>query len=369
MHRFMGPNRARVWWRQRRDSTSRLAANKSTDWTAFHGCGVLFGIVKLPRRHFLILAAAATAVPVDPPDLEARTYPSSPVRIIVGFPAGGGLDFVARLIAHSLSEHLGDAFVVENRSGAAGNIATEMVVRAPPDGYTLLVAVPGNAINATFYTHLNFNFLKDIAPVASMVRSPLIMVVNPAFPAKSLPEFIAYAKTHPGKLNYGSPGTGSSLHLATELFKMMAGIEITHVPYSGVAPALTDLLSGQVQLMLADLSALEYVKAGKLRALAVTEAKRSAFLPEVPTVAEFMPGYEATTWYGIGAPRKTPPHIVDLLNREINASLADPIVQSRLEKVGYTPFPNSPTQFGMFIAAETEKWAKVIRMANIKPPQ
>lgn len=323
----------------------------------------------LARRYFLTLAAAVTAVPVLSVKGKAQTYPSSPVRVIVGFPAGGGLDFVTRVIAQWLSERLGEAFVVENRGGAAGNIATEMVVRAPADGYTLLVAVPGNAINATFYTHLNFNFLTDIAPVASMVRSPLIMVVNPAFPAKSLPEFIAYAKAHPGKLNYGSPGTGSSLHLATELFKIMAGIDITHVPYKGVAPALTDLLSGQVQMMLADLSSLEYVKAGKLRALAVTEAKRSAFLPDVPTVAEFVPGYEASTWYGIGAPRKTPAQIVDLLNRAVNAGLADPTVQSRLETIGYTPFPNSPSQFGKYIAAETEKWAKVIRMANIKPPQ
>ncbi len=310
-----------------------------------------------------------TAIPVLPSNGKAETYPSSPVRVIVGFPAGGGVDFVTRLIAQWLSQHLGKAFVVENRAGAAGNIATETVVRAPPDGYTLLVDVPGNAINATFYTHLNFNFLNDIAPVASMVRSPLILVVNPTFPAKSLPEFIAYAKAHPGKLNYASPGTGSSLHLATELFKMMAGIEMTHVPYNGVAPGLTDLLGGQVQMMLADLSALEYIKAGKLRALAVTEAKRSAFLPDVPAVAEFVPGYDATTWYGIGAPRKTPVQVIDLLNREINASLADPTVQSRLEAVGYTPFPNSPVQFGKFIAAETEKWAKVIRMANIKPPQ
>lgn len=325
--------------------------------------------MKLPRRYFLTLATAATAVPILSPNGKAQTYPSSSVRVVVGFPAGGGVDFVTRVIAQWLSEHLGEAFVVENRGGAAGNIATEMVVRAPPDGYALLVAVPGNAINATFYTHLNFNFLKDIAPVASIVRSPLILVVNPGFPGKSLPEFIAYAKVHPGKLNYGSPGTGSSLHLATELFKLMAGIEMTHVPYNGVAPALTDLLSGQVQMMLADLSSLEYIKAGKLRALAVTDAKRSAFLPDVPTIAEFVPGYEATTWYGIGTPRKTPVQIVDLLNREINTSLADPTVQSRLETVGYTPFPNSPAQFSKFIAAETEKWAKVIRMANIKPPQ
>lgn len=299
----------------------------------------------------------------------AQTYPSSPVRVIVGFPAGGGLDFVTRVIAQWLSEHLGEGFIVENRGGAAGNIATEMVVRSPADGYTLLVAVPGNAINTTFYTHLNFNFLKDIAPVASMVRSPLIMVVNPAFPAKSLPEFIAYAKAHPGKLNYGSPGTGSSLHLSTELFKMMTGIVMTHVPYNGVAPALTDLLGGQVQMMLADMSSLQYIKAGRLRALAVTEAKRSAFFPDVPTIAEFVPGYQATTWYGIGAPRKTPTKIIDLLNREINSGLADPTVRSKLETVGYTPFPNSPAQFGKFIAAETEKWADVIRTAKIKPPQ
>jgi tripartite-type tricarboxylate transporter receptor subunit TctC len=319
--------------------------------------------MKLTRRYFLTLAATATAVPAHSPIGKAQTYPSSPVRVIVGFPAGGGLDFVTRVIAQWLSEHLGEAFIVENRGGAAGNIATEMVVRSPADGYTLLVTVPGNAINTTFYPHLKFNFVKDIAPVASTVRSPLIMVVNSAFPAKSLPEFIAYAKAHPGKLNYGSPGTGSSLHLSTELFKMMTGIEMTHIPYNGVAPALTDLLGGQVQMMLADMSSLQYIKAGRLRALAVTEAKRSAFLPDVPAVAEFVPDYEATTWYGIGAPRKTPTKIVDLLNREINAGLADPTVRSRLETVGYAPFPNSPAQFGKFIAAETEKWA------NVMPPQ
>ena len=325
--------------------------------------------MKIPRRRFCTLAAAISAVPILSSNGRAQSYPLAPVRVIVGFPAGGGLDFVTRVIAHSLSEHFREAFVVENRGGAAGNIATEMVVRAPADGYTLLVAVPGNAINATFYTHLNFNFLKDIAPVGSMVRSPLIMVVNPAFPAKSLPEFIAYAKAHPGKVNYGSPGIGSSLHLATELFKMMSGIEMTHVPYKGVAPALTDLLSGQVQMMLADLSALEYIKAGKLRALAVTEAKHAAFLPDVPAVAEFVPGYEASTWYGICAPRKTPTPIVGVLNRAINASLADETVRSRLQTVGYTPFPMSPDQFGEFIMAETEKWAKVIRAVNIKPPE
>lgn len=339
------------------------------DWTSFHCRDVVPSTVKLERRNFLALAAAATAAPILPATVRAQTYPSSPVRVLVGFPAGGGLDFVSRVIAQWLSERLGQAFIVENRGGAAGNIATEMAVRAPADGYTLLVAVPGNAINATFYTNLNFNFLKDIAPVASFVRSPLIMVVNPAFPAKSLPEFIAYAKAHPGQLNYASPGIGSSLHLATELFQMMAGIEMTHVPYKGVAPGLTDLLGGQVQMMLADLSALEYVKADKLRALAVTEMKRSAFLPDVPTIAEFVSGYEASTWYGMGAPRKTPTQIVDLLNREVNAGLADPAMQSKLETLGYTPFPNSPAQFGAYIAAETEKWSKVIQMANIKPVQ
>lgn len=325
--------------------------------------------MKIPRRCFLALAAVATTVRVLPSNGAAGNYPSSPVRVIVGFPAGGGLDFVTRVIAQWLSAHLGESFVVENRGGAAGNIATEMVVRSPADGYTLLVAVPGNAINATFYTDLRFNFLNDIAPVASMVRSPLIMVVNPRFPARSFPEFVAYARAHPGKLNYGSPGTGSSLNLSTELFKIMAGIQMTHVPYNGVAPALTDLLGGQVQMMLADLSALPYIKAGKLRALAVTETKRAAFLPEVPTIAEFVPGYEATTWYGVGVPRKTSTQIVDLLNREINAGLADPTVHSRLEAMGYTPFPNSPAQFGSFIAAETEKWAKVIRTTHIKPPR
>ncbi len=325
--------------------------------------------MKFPRRSFLSLAAATAAVPVLPSAGTAQTYPSSPVRVIVGFPAGGGLDAVTRVIAQRLSERLKEPFVVENRAGAAGNIATELVVRAAPDGYTLLVAVPGSAINATFYTNLNFNFLKDTAPVGSMVRSPLIMVVNPQVPAKSVPEFIAYAKARPGKLYYASPGTGSSLHLASELFKMMTGIEMTHVPYKGVAPALTDLLGGQVQMMLADMSALDSVRAGKLRALAVTEMTRSPALPDVPTVAEFVPGYEAITWYGIAAPRKTPMPIINLLNREINASLGDTTVKSRLAQLGYTPFPSSPDGFGEFIAAETEKWGKVIRAANIKPPE
>ena len=320
----------------------------------------------LGRRTFLHLTAGAAILTAAPRAVWSQSYPTQPVRIIVGFPAGGGVDIITRLMGDWASKRLGQAFIVENRPGASGNIATEFVVRASADGYTLLVAVPGSAINSTFFEHLNFNFISDIEPVASMVRSPLIMVVNPSFPAKSVREFIAYAKANPGKLNYASPGVGSSLHLAGELFNMKAGIAMTHVPYKGVAPGLTDVLSGQVQVMFADGSSIEYVKAGKLRALAVTAATRSKLLPDVPTLDSYVPGYEATTWYGLGAPKNTPTEIINMLNSEINAGLADPGIQARFLELGYMPFVNSPAGFGKFIAEETEKWAEVIRAAHLK---
>ena len=277
-------------------------------------------------------------------------------------------DIVARLIGQWLSERLGQPFIIENRPGAGSNIATEAVVRAPPDGYTLLLVGPPNAINATLYDKLNFNFIRDIAPVASIVRVPNVMVVNPSVPAKTVPEFIAYAKANPGKINMASAGIGSSAHVAGELFKMMTGVDMVHVPYRGAAPALTDLLGGQVQVCSPRMPAsIEYIKAGKLRALAVTTATRSEALPDVPTVGEFVPGYEASSWYGVGAPKNTPAEIVDKLNKEINAALADPKIKARLADLGGTALAGSPADFGKLIADETEKWGKVIRAANIKP--
>jgi tripartite-type tricarboxylate transporter receptor subunit TctC len=298
----------------------------------------------------------------------AQAYPARPVRILVGAPAGGTLDVVARVMGQWLSERLGQAFVIENRPGGAGNnVATEAVVRAAPDGYTLLLIAISNAINTTLYDKLNYNFLRDIAPVASIVRVPLIMEVNASVPAKTVPEFIAYAKGNPGKVNMASAGNGTSPQVAGELFKLMTGVELVHVPYRGSPPALTDLLGGQVQVMF-DLmpTSIELVRAGKLRALAVTTAARSPALPDVPTVAEFVPGYEASTWQGIGAPRGTPAEIVDRLNREINAGLADPKIRARLADTGAAPFAGTPGDFGRFMADETEKWAKVVKFAGIK---
>jgi tripartite-type tricarboxylate transporter receptor subunit TctC len=298
----------------------------------------------------------------------AQPYPSLPVRLVVGFPAGGGADIYARLVGQWLSDRLGQPFVVENRPGATGNIGTEAVVRAPADGYTLLVAVPPSAINATVYEKLNYNFIRDIAPVASIARAPLVMEVHPSVPAKTVPEFISYAKSNPGKLNMGSAGHGSTLHVAGELFKMMAGINMLHVLYRGEAPALTELIGGQVQVMFTTIpSSIEYIRAGKLRTLAVTTAARSEALPDIPTVGEFLPGYEMIDWSGVCAPKNTPAAIIAKLNREINAVLADPKVKARLADLGSTPMPLSPADFGKFIAAETEKWGKVIRAANVKP--
>jgi tripartite-type tricarboxylate transporter receptor subunit TctC len=323
--------------------------------------------MKLPRRNFLHLAAGAAALPAVSRIAFAQAYPSRPVRIVVGFAAGGGIDTIARLMGQWLSERLGQPFVVENRPGAGGNVGTEAVVRAAPDGYTLLLAFSSNAINATLYEKLNFSFIRDIAPVAGVIRVPNVMLVNPSVPAKTVPEFIAYAKANPGKISMASGGIGTPAHVSGELFKMMAGVDMVLVPYRSGGPALTDLIAGQVQVMFPNTGAsLEYVKAGKLRALAVTAATRSDALPDIPTVSEFVPGYEASTWFGIGAPKATPAEIVEKLNKEINASLADPKLQARLADLGGTPLVGSPAAFGKLIAEETEKWGNVIRALNIK---
>ena len=323
--------------------------------------------MRLPRRRFLYLAAGAVALPAVSRIAWAQTYPARPVRLIVGFAAGGAADTLAHLIGQWLSERLGQSFVVENRTGAGGNIATEVVVRAPADGYTLLSVSSPNAINATLYDKLDYNFIRDIAPVASTIRLPSVMAVNPSLPARTVPEFIAYAKANPGKISMASAGIGSTGHVAGELFKMMAGVNMVHVPYRGEAPALIDLLGGQVQVMFPTaVASVQYVRAGKLRALAVTTATRSDALPDIPTLGEFVPGYEASTWYGIGAPKNTPGEIVETLNKEINAALADPKMQARLADLGATVLPSSPSDFGKLIAEETEKWAKVIKFAGIK---
>jgi tripartite-type tricarboxylate transporter receptor subunit TctC len=298
----------------------------------------------------------------------AQTYPSRPVRIIVGFAAGGPNDILARLIGQWLSERLGQPFVIENKPGAGSNIATEAVVRASPDGYTLLLVGSPNAINATLYDKLNFNFIRDIAPVASLIRGVLVMVVHPSVPATTLPEFIAYAKANPGKLSYGSGGVGGITHITPELFKMMAAVNMVHVPYRGVAPALTGLLGGQVQVLFANpAQSIQYIRAGKLRALAITTATRLEALPDIPTVGEFVPGYEASSVFGLGAPNNTPTEIIDKLNNEINAALADPKFKVRLANLDGMVLGGSPVDFGKLIADETEKWGKVIRFAKIKP--
>jgi len=327
------------------------------------------GALTLPRRQFLYLvAAAAAALPAASRVAWAQTYPSQPVRVIVGFAAGRPNDILARLIGQWLSERLGQPFVIENRLGAGSNIATEAVVRAPPDGYTLLLVGSPNAINATLYDKLNFNFVRDIAPVASFIRGALVMVVHPSVPAQTVPEFIAYAKANPGKLSYGSGGVGGITHITPELFKMMTGVNMVHVPYRGVAPALTDLLGGQVQVLFTNpAQTIEYIRAGKLRALAITTATRSEALPDIPTVEEFVPGYEASSIFGFGAPKNTPAEIIDKLNKEINAGLADPKIKARLADLDGTVLVGSPADFGKLIAEETEKWGKVIRAANIKP--
>jgi len=324
-------------------------------------------MMKLPRRNFLHLAAGAAALSAVSRIARAQTYPTRPVRVIVGFSPGGATDIMARLVGQWLSERLGQQFVIDNRPGAGGNIAAEAVVRAPADGYTLLQCGVPNAINATLYDRLNFNFIRDIAPVAGIIRGTYVMVVNPSVPAKAVPEFIAYAKANPGRISYGSAGIGSPNHVAGELFKIMAGVNLMHVPYRGIAPALNDLLGGQVQVAFASMpSSIEFIRAGKLRALAVTTATRSEVLPDVPTVGEFVPGYEASAWYGLGAPKATPAEIVDKLNKEINAALADPKMKARLADLGGTPLLGSPADFGKLIAEETEKWGKVVKFAGIK---
>ena len=324
--------------------------------------------MKLPRRQFLHLAAGAGALPAVSGIARAQGYPTRPVRWVVGLAAGGGADILARLMGQWLSERLGQQFVIENRPGAGTNIATETVVRASPDGYTLLMVLPPNAVNATLYEKLNFDFIRDIAPVAGIIRTPLVMEVNPSLPAKTVPEFIAYAKANPGRISMASAGNGTSGHVAGELFKMMADIDMVHVPYRGGAPAITELLGGQVQVLFDPInSSSEYIRAGKLRALAVTTANRSEAFPDIPTVGDFVPGYEASAFFGVGAPKNTPAEIIEKLNTQINAGLADPQLKARLADLGGAVLPGSPADFGKLIAEETAKWAKVVKFAHIKP--
>ena len=322
--------------------------------------------MKLPRRRFLHLAAGAAALPAVSRFAWAQAYPTRPVRIIVGFAAGGAPDILARLIGQGLSERLGQQFIVENRPGAGTNIATEAVVRAPPDGHTLLMVGTTQAINATVYKRLNFNFTHDIAPVASIVRLAMVMLVNPSLPAKTVPEFIAYAKANPGKVSMASTGVGSTPHMTGEMFKMMADIELVHVPYRGGTALVADLIGGQVQVLFLGTETIEHIRSGKLRAIAVTTTTRLDLLPDIPTVGEFLPGFEASAWFGIGAPRNTPPDIIEKLNKEINAALADPKLKARLAELGGTVLAGSPDDFGKLIVDDTEKWAKVIKSAGIK---
>ena len=324
--------------------------------------------MKLPRRRFLHLAAGAAALPVVSRVARAQTYPTRPVRWVVAAGAGSTADIVVRLMGQWLSERLGQPFVVEHRPGAGANIGTEAVVRAPADGYTLLLVNPANAINATLYDKLNFNFIRDIAPVAGIIRVANVMEVNPLFPAKTVPEFIAYAKANPGKLNMASTGSGSQPHVSGELFNLMAGVNMVHVQYRGAPPALIDLLSGQVQAYFASTTvSIEHIRAGKLRALAVTTAKRSEALPDIPALGEFLAGYESSLWFGIGAPKDTPTDIIDKLNKEINAGLADPKIKALVADMGGMALAGSPTDFGRLVADETEKWAKVVRFSGAKP--
>jgi tripartite-type tricarboxylate transporter receptor subunit TctC len=323
--------------------------------------------MSLPRRQFLHLAAVAAALPAMLRIARAQAYPTKPVRIVVGFAAGGGTDIYARLIGQHLSERLGQQFIIENRPGGDSNIATEAVVRAPPDGYTLLAVDSSPAINATLYDKLGFNFIRDIAPVAGIASQPLVMLLNPSFPAKTISEFIDYAKVNPDKINMASGGNGNITHLVGEMFKTIAGVNMIHLPYRGGGAALADLLGGQVPVLFTGVpTAIEYIRAGRLRALGVTSATRSEALPDVPTVGQFLPGYEAVDWKGIGAPKNTPFEIVEKLNKEINAALADPKMKARFADLGGTVLPGSPADFGKLIAAETEKWGKVVTFAGIK---
>ena len=324
--------------------------------------------MNFPRRKFLHLAAGAAALPTLPSIARAQAYPSRPVHWIVTAAPGGPADVLARLLGSWLTERLGQQFVVENRTGAGGSIGTEAVVRAPADGYTLHLTATSDAINATLDEKLSFNLLRDIAPVASLIRGPFVMVVQPSFPAKTVPEFIAYAKANPGKINFASGGTGFAAHVSGELFKMLAGLEMIHVPYRGQAPAMTDLLGGQVQVMFDPVvSSITHIRAGRLRPLAVTTSTRSEVLPDVPTVGDFVPGYVASIWFGVGAPRNTPAETVDKLNKAINTGLDDPKIKARLSDLGGVPMPMTSAEFGKFLADEVEKWAKVVRAGNIKP--
>jgi tripartite-type tricarboxylate transporter receptor subunit TctC len=324
--------------------------------------------MELPRRHFLRLAAGAAALPTISRIARAQDYPARPVRIIVPFPPGGAADIVARLIGQRLAGRLGQPFIVENRPGAGTNIGTDLVARSQADGYTLLLVVTPSAINATLYDKLSFNFIRDITPVAGIIHSPFVMAINPLFPAKTVPEFIAYAKANPAKINMASAGVGSGPHVVGELFKMMAGVNMVHVSYRGDAPALTDLIGGQVQLYFSTLSAsIQYVRTNQLRALAVTTATRSDALPNTPTVAHFLPGFEASFWAGVGAPRNTPAEIIDRLNNEINACLADRKMRAQLADLGSTPLVGSPADFGKLIVEETDKWGKVVKFAGMTP--
>jgi tripartite-type tricarboxylate transporter receptor subunit TctC len=324
--------------------------------------------MKLVRRKFLQLAGLAVAAPALPRIASAEDYPARPVRIIAGFAAGGGVDITARLIGQRLTERLGQSFVIENRTGAGGNIGTEAVVNAAPDGYTLLLATVPNAVNAALYDKLNFNFIRDIAPVAGIIRVPMVILLHPSVPATTVPEFIAYAKANPEKINLASAGNGSAPHMAGELFKMMAGVNLVPVPYRGQGPAVADLLGGQVQVLFAATPGItDYIRTGKLRALAVTTAARAEVLPELPTVGDFVPGYEASQWYGLCAPRNTSAAIVDRLNIEINAAITDPGMKAKLAAIGGEPLPGTPATFGTLISEETDKWAKVVRTAGIKP--
>jgi tripartite-type tricarboxylate transporter receptor subunit TctC len=324
--------------------------------------------MKTPRRRFLQLASASIIAPALPCVASGLDYPSRPVRLIVGFPPGGVGDILARIIGQWLMERVHQPFIVENKPGAGGNIGTEAVVRSAPDGYTLFLVNTANAVNASLYDNLTFNFVQDIVPVAGIARAPNVMEVNPSVPASTVAEFIAYAKANPRKINMGSAGNGTLTHVAGELFKMMAGIDMVHVPYRGGAPALSDLLAGRIQVMFDNLPpSIELIRAGKLRPLAVTTATRSDALSDVPTVSEFVPGYEASGWYGVGGPKNMPTEIVDKLNKEVNAGLADPTLKARLANLGCAALPSSPVDFGTLIAAETEKWAKVVKFSGIKP--
>jgi tripartite-type tricarboxylate transporter receptor subunit TctC len=323
--------------------------------------------MKFPRRQFLQLAAGAAMLPAISTIGAAQAYPSRPVRLIIGYTPGGSADLTARLMGQWLSERLGQPFVIENRPGGGTNIATEAVVRAPSDGYTLLLAAPANAINATLYDKLNFNFLRDVEPVAGIIRFPNVVVVNPQVPVKSIPELIAYAKANPGKLNMASSGNGSTIHMSGELFKMLTGINMVHVPYRGGAPALTDMISGQVQVMFDNIpTCAEHVKSGKLRGLAVTSTTRSEVLPDLPTVADFLPGYEASAWYGIVAPKNTPADVIDTLNKAANAVLADAAAKTRFAELGAILLPGSAADFGKLLADETEKWGKVVKFSGAR---